>query len=70
MKKRENMSKVIQLSIPQEPEIDSGNLLVDDIETIHYRNWIDSYIDYIDFKYEFKCRWPNVWMILNENHSH
>ena len=25
------MSKVIQLSIPQEPEIDSGNLLVDDI---------------------------------------
>ena len=64
------MSKVIQLSIPQEPEIDSGNLLVDDIETIHYRNWIDSYIDYIDFKYEVKYSWPNVWMILNENHSH
>ena len=67
------MSKVIQLSIPQEPEIDSGNLLVDDIETIPYKNWIDSYIDYIDFKYEFKCRWPNVWInmiYLDENYSH
>ena len=63
------MSEIIQLSIPQEPEIDSGNLLVDDIETIPYKNWIDSYIDYIDFKFEFKYRWPNVWMILNENYS-
>ena len=50
------MSEIIQLSIPQEPEIDSGNLLVDDIETIPYKNWIDSYIDYIDFKFEFKYR--------------
>ena len=64
------MSEIIQLSIPQEPEIDSGNLLVDDIETIPYKNLIDSYIDYIDFKFEFKYRWPNVWMILNENDSH
>ena len=24
------MSKIIQLSIPQEPEIDSGNLLIED----------------------------------------
>lgn len=63
------MSKVIQLSIPQEPEIDSGNLLVDDIETISYKNWIDSYIDYIDGYYNQKYSWPNVWMILNESYS-
>tara|TARA_Y100000022_G_scaffold199119_1_gene210886 strand:- start:525 stop:719 length:195 start_codon:yes stop_codon:yes gene_type:complete len=63
------MSKVIQLSIPQEPEIDSGNLLVDDIETIPYKNWIDSYIDYIDGYYNQKYSWPNVWMILNESYS-
>jgi hypothetical protein len=43
--------------------------LVDDIETIPYKNWIDSYIDYIDGYYNQKYSWPNVWMILNESYS-